>query len=350
MAKTSKLSKVLKRRPAKVDSTPTIPRITNESIAEHREEVLGKARKLVSPLRHSRNRIVRLSVGIAITTIVLFFIGSSLALYKFKTTSSFMYGVTRVIPFPVAFANGRFVSYESYLFELRHYVHYYQSQQNVNFDSKSGKRQLAVLRQRSLDQAIDRAYVAKLAKQHDVHVSVREVNAQVEIARSQNRLGASDAVFQSVLKDFWGWSVADFKHELRQELLDQKVAAALDTDTAKRAKSVRQQLTQGADFAKLAAVASDDKATKDKGGDYGVSIVKSNRDLSPLLIQSIFKLKAGQFSEVINTGYTLEIVKVLKIDGVKRQVAHIAFDYRDISTYTKPLRKEHKPSVYIGVN
>lgn len=350
MPKAPKLLKLSLRRKPATDKSTAVPKITNESIAEYREEVLGRARKFASPLRHSRNRIVKLSISIAVMTLIIFFIGSCLALYKFRSTSSFTYGITRVIPFPVAYADGRFVSYESYLFELRHYMHYYQTQQNVNFSTSSGQRQLAVLRQRSLDQAIDRAYVAKLAKQHNVYVLPTEVNAQVDIARNQNRLGASDAVFQSVLKDFWGWSVADFKHELRLELLDQKVAAALDSATAKRAQNVHKQLEQGADFAKLAQTQSDDAATKKSGGTYSFTITEANRDLSPQLVQEAFKLKQGQISDVIDTGYTLEILKVLKVTGQKRQVAHIAFNYKDISTYAQPLRKQHKPTIYISTN
>ncbi|CAN5387190.1 hypothetical protein BH09PAT4_BH09PAT4_08360 [soil metagenome] len=350
MPKAPKLTKLSLRRKPAPEKTTVVPKITNESIAEHREEVLGRARKFASPLRHSRNRIVKLSIGIAITTLIIFFIGSCLALYKFRSTSSFTYGITRIIPFPVAYADGRFVSYESYLFELRHYIHYYQTQQNVNFSTSSGQRQLAVLRQRSLDQAIDRAYVAKLAKQHDVHVLPAEVNAQVDIARNQNRLGASDGVFQSVLKDFWGWSVSDFKHELKLELLDQKVAATLDTATTKRAQNVYKQLQQGADFAKLAQVQSDDTTTKKNGGTYNFTITEANRDLSPLVVQEAFKLNQGEMSSIIDTGYTLEIIKVLKVSGQKRQVAHIAFNYKDISTYVQPLRKQHKPTSYIGTN
>ncbi len=34
----------------------TMPRITTETIAAHREEVIGKARKYIYPLQHSKNR------------------------------------------------------------------------------------------------------------------------------------------------------------------------------------------------------------------------------------------------------------------------------------------------------
>jgi hypothetical protein len=327
----------------------TVPRITNESVAEHREEVLGRARKLIYPLRHSRAKFIRLSIAIFVVAVVLFLSFCSLALYKFQSTSTFMYGVVRVIPFPVARADGRFVSYDSYLFELRHYMHYYQTQQDVDFSSASGKRQLASLKQRSLDEVMSRAYVARLASEHHVTVSSQEINDQVTLAREQNRLGASDTVFKSVLNEFWGWSVADFKHELKLEILDQKVAATLDTSTTARAKAAYAQLQAGADFAQVASTQSDDIASRASGGSYGFDISPTNRDLPPLIIQALFSLQPGQYSGIINNGYSLDIVKVLSATNGKLQAAHITFTYKDISTYTAPLRQASPPHLYLHI-
>lgn len=341
--------KLLKRKQSSSTTEVAVPKITNQSVAEHREEVLGKARKFIYPLKHSRKRIVKLSVGIAITAVIVFLIGSTIALYRAQSTGAFIYGVTRVLPFPVAFADGRAVSYESYLFELRHYMHYYQTQQDVDFNTDSGKRQLQVIKQRSLNLAINRAYTSILAKQNGIRVSAAEVNEKVELAKEQNRLGSSNEVFRSVLKEFWGWSIADFRHELKLELLDQKVAAALDTESVKEAEQVRQQAIAGADFGKLAAKYSDDNSTKKKDGEYGITITKSNRDLDPQIVDAVFSLKEGEISEVIDTGYTLEIIKVTKITDAKRQAAHIAINYNDISKYTLPLRTEHPPKKLINI-
>lgn len=44
-----------------------------------------------------------------------------------------MYRIAQIVPFPVARVKGvGFVSDESYLFELRHYIHYYETQQKTN--------------------------------------------------------------------------------------------------------------------------------------------------------------------------------------------------------------------------
>src|SRR2546423_961097 len=50
-----------------------VPRITNETVAEHREEVLSSARKYIYPLQHSKHRVVRISISLFIAVIILFF-------------------------------------------------------------------------------------------------------------------------------------------------------------------------------------------------------------------------------------------------------------------------------------
>jgi hypothetical protein len=333
--------------PERPAENTAVPKITNESIAEHREEVLSSARKYIYPLRHSRNRVVKISVGLFVVALVLFFIGCVVALYKLQNTSTFMYGVTRIVPFPVAKAGDRLVSYDSYLFELRHYMHYYESQQGVNFSNKDGKAQLKNFKQRSLDQAVSQAYVKQLADKSKISVSDKEVDQQVELVRSQNRLGASDEVFRNVLREFYGWSVADFKRELKNELLEQRVIAKLDTATNKRANDALAQLKSGADFATLATQVSDDIGTKGNGGEYGFPIDHSSRDISPHAIDELFKLKAGEFSGVINSGYYLEIDKVIEVNGSKLRAAHMTFNFQDINTYLAPVEKQHPTRYFL---
>jgi parvulin-like peptidyl-prolyl isomerase len=324
-----------------------IPRITNETVAEHREEVLSSARKYIYPLQHSAHRVVLISLSLFVAGIVLFFSYCVLALYKFQSSSSFIYGVAQVIPFPVARAGSHFVSYESYLFELRHYIHYYQTQQKVDFNSESGKQQLTTFRKRALDSVVNDAYIKQLAKEHSVSVSNQELNNQIALVRSQNRLGSNDQVFADVLKEFWGWSVDDFKRELKQQMLTQKVIATLDTNTQGRAQNVLNQLRGGADFASLAKQNSDDLSTRDNGGDYGFPIDKSNRDISPQVVDAVFRLQPGQISDVISAGNGLEIVKVQSIEGDKVRAAHIMFAFKNVDAYIKPLQTKDKAHDYI---
>lgn len=323
-------------------------RITNNTVGEHREEVLRKARKYIYPLQHSKHRLVTISISVLLIAIVVFFTYCTLALYKFQSTSGFLYRVTQVIPFPVARSGSDFIAYENYLFEVNHYTHYYKTQQSLDFDSDAGKQQLAEFKKRALDKVINDAYIKKLAEQNGITVSDREVDDQIAIVRDQNRLGSNDKEFQTVLKDFWGWSESDFKRSLKAQLLSQKVVSVLDKDTQARADSAMNKLKSGVDFATLAAEVSDDPTGKTMGGDFGFLIDKSNRDVNPLAVNALFSLKEGEYSEPINVGYGLEIVKNVKIetDG-KIKAQHIIFNFKDINEYVNELKDQEKTRVYL---
>ena len=343
-----RLSRRKKGEEATAEALSNLPRITNETVAEHREEVLKSARKYIYPLQHSRHRIIKISTSLFAAAIVVFFIYCGFALYKLQSTSTFLYEVTRVLPFPVAKAGPSFVAYENYLFELRHLMHYYEVQQKEDLGGKD-RRHLEALRKDSMQKVINDAYVKQVAAANNISVSNREVNDQIVLVKAQNRLGTNDQMLADVLKQFWGWSISDFRRELKTQLLAQKVASKLDTTTQARASNALASLNQGKDFAALAAEVSDDTATKVNGGQYGALIAKSNRDVPPQVVDALFKLQPGQTSAIINTGYTLEIVKVLKIEGDKVQAAHISFNLAPIETYLKPLKEEKKARRFISV-
>jgi parvulin-like peptidyl-prolyl isomerase len=326
-----------------------VPRITNETVAEHREAVLGSARKYIYPLRHSKHHVVRTSLLLLLVAVVGFFAYCTAALYKFQSTSGFIYGVTQIVPFPVAKAGPSWISYNSYLFELRRNMHYYQTQEDTDFSNKDGKALLKRLRQQAMSQVIQDAYVKQLAGSNQVSVSSQAVDGEVQLVRAENRLGGSDRVFREVLNEFWGWNENDFERELKQQLLQQSVVAKLDTATNVRAQTAQKQLIAGADFATLATADSDDTATKANGGAYGITITPDNTQLAPVITAELFQLKPGQISGIINTGYTLEILKVLDGSSQSVHAAHIQFTFKPISVYTDPLQAKEKPRQFIKI-
>lgn len=337
------------RRANKADVTTKaiVPLITTESIAEHREEVLKGARKYIYPLQHSRHRIVIISTTIFIFTVIALFGYGAIALYRLQTTSTFVYRISQVVPFPVARTKSSYVSYESYLFELRHYMHYYEAQEKKNFDTSEGQQQLIAYKQRALDRVVDDAYIKDLARQHDVSISNQEIDTEIAVVKEQNRLGDSDQVFEDVLRDFWGWSLSDFKRSLKQQLLARKVVSKLDETAHTKAKAALEELKAGISFADVAKKYSDDVATKDVGGDYGALINKSNRDVAAQTSAAMFALEPGKYSDIIDTGYSLEIVKLNGFEGDKARASHIQITFMNINDFINPLKEQQKPRLYI---
>ena len=343
----------LRRRSSenKIDQAlENLPRITNETVAEHREEMLSSARKFIYPLTHSRQRIVKVSVTLAVVGLVVFIGYVLTALYKVQSSGTFIYGVTRVLPLPVAKAGDSWVSYESYLFELRHLKHYYETQQEVDFKTDSGRAQLQDFKKQAMDTVVSDAYVKQLASDKKISVSNAEVDEAVALLRDQNRLGNSDSEFEDVLKEFWGWSIDDFRRELKQQLLAQKVVSKLDGSAHIKADAAYSQLKNGTDFAAVAKQYSDDAATRDSGGEYTFMVDRSNRDVAPKVVESLFKLQPGQYSDIIDTGYTLEIVKAISADNGKVRAAHISVNYKPLDAYVKPLEDKNPPKKFIKVD
>lgn len=337
-----KIKKVLPSRKQvdPVSPVSTLPKITNETVAEHREEVLSTARKYIYPLQHSRHKIVVVSITIFVVVLLAFFSYTLLALYRFNDTSGFMYRVTSVLPLPIAKAGPRIVYYNSYLFEIRRYLHYYETQLNVDFSDKKNKEMLVEFRKRSLDNVIQNAYLKQLAKNNHVSVSRREIDGQINLLKAQNRLGSSDDVLEDTLREYWGWSFADFRKALKQEILTQKVAIKLDKDAQAIANSVLAQINSGGDFASLAKQYSQDLATKDNGGNFGITIERNNRDLEPEIVNQLFKLQVGQTSGIVETAKGLEIIKLIaKTDDKKVQAAHIFIGVKPANDYVEQMKK-----------
>lgn len=338
--------KRLKNRKKDAEIKQNVPRITNETVAEHREEVLKSARKYIYPLQHSKHRIVLISASLFIITIIAFFAYCTLALYRFQNSSTFLYRVTQVIPFPVARTGGDFIAYENYLFELRHYTHYYESQLKVNFGNDKDREQLNQFKKRALDKIINDAYVKQLAAELNLSVSEREVEDQITIVRNQNRLGSTEKVFEDVIRDYWGWTVSDFKRSLKTTLLAQKVVAELDTEANNKADAALAELKSGADFAEVAKKYSDDPS-KENGGEIGVPVDKASRLVSAQATSALFKLKPGEFTEIVNTGYALEILKNIETNGDKIRAARIVINFKPIDNFVNDRKEKQKYTQYI---
>jgi hypothetical protein len=329
------------------DALAGVPRITNETVTEHREEVLSSARKYIYPLQHSKHSIVKISLSLFALVIIVFFAVTGLEMYKFQTTNGFFYAVSSIVPFPVAKAGPSWVSYNSYLFELRRNMHYYQTQQQATFKGKDGQAQLTHLKQEAMDQVIQDAYVKQLAKENKVTVNGQTVNNEIATLNAENRLGNSQQTLNSTLSNYFGWNVSDLKRKVKQELLAQAVVSKLDTGTNLRAETALKQLQAGADFGTLAEKVSDDLSTKGNGGEYSFVVTENSSDVSPAITAEVFKLQPGQVSGIINTGFTLEIIKVIDSSSGSAHVAHIQFTFTPVSSYVKPLETSHSPHYYI---
>ncbi len=327
-----------------------VPKITTETIGEHREQVLSGARKYIYPLQHSKHRIIVITSTIIIFTILAFLIYCTAALYRLYQYNTFLYRVTQVVPFPIARTGGTYINYENYLFELRHYIHYYENHQQNLF---GGQAQIDQFRKQALNDVVNNAYVKILADKNKVKVSEKDVDGRIAAVRNQNRLGSNDKVFADVLRDYWGWSIADFKRSLKEQMLSNAVAAKLDTTAQARAEEALAHIRSGEDFGDVTKRSSD-ASDKGSGGDYGFGITRNNPNIPPEVIDKLFKLQPGQTSDIIlasrtdvSRPNTLEILKVNGNDGSTVTAQHMSFNIKDVSSYIDELKKKQPVKTYV---
>ena len=282
----------------------------------------------------------------------MIFIGYvSIRVYSYNDHSDFIYNVTRVVRLPAAWLGSPRVtiSYEDYLFELRRQIHYFSTQQDVDFSSPDGKLLLASYQRKSLQTVIDNTYISQLAKQHAVFVSEEEIDTELSLLRQQNRLAGTDEELEVILKDFWGWSLSDYRRSIRRELVRQKVTATFNHETYERARMVLERIDAGEDFADLATEFSDDISTAANGGEYDFWLDLSAQNAHPKVLEATFVIDVDQTTEIVNTGYQLEIIKVLEVDGDLRRIAHVSFSFADIGPQIDEQRQASPPRILIDL-
>lgn len=342
------VNKFRKKKTSIAAEQPSTTRITNETVAAHRESILAGGRKFKYPLQTPKHRIVVVTVLIVVLTFVAFFGGFTWSLYVAQNTSQFAQRLTQVLPYPVASVDGQLARYSDYLLELRSSMHYLSTKENINFSSEDGKRQLEYQKRIALNKTIDRAYVAKLANEQKLNVSSKEVDAFVDKEINSGQLGVSEQVFKQVIQDYYGWSFDEYRSSVEHQLLRKKVVAKMDTTGRARANAVLADVTTGGkDFAEEAKVVSDDPTAKTNGGDVG--FVSKTTDDPNGLVAAASALQPGQVSQVIEGSDGFYIVKLTEAKDNTIRFSKIYIAYTVYNQKLSELRKNGKIQEYIKV-
>ncbi len=322
-------------------------RITNETVAEHRERILAGGRKFKYPLQYPKHRIV------AITIVLVLLLGISLMgiitwqLYGAQNTGKFIHRITEVIPVPVAEVEGQMVRYNNYLLELRSALHYLSTKEAVNFSSDDGKRQLDYQKRLALNKAIESAYIQKLAKEQSVQITKQELEEFIEREIKNNSLGVTEDVYRQVIKDYYDWSFDDYRESVKKQLLRKKIVAKVDIDGRQKIQSLLNSVQQGSDFSELAKQHSEDQLSKASGGDIG--FVDKNADDPNELIKVAEALQPNQVSDVIEGVDGFYLIKLMEKRESNIHFIKLFVSYKTITQKLEELRKNNKIKEYINV-
>jgi len=336
-----------KLKPKKRSSGEDNPsRITNETVAEHREKILAGGRRFKYPIQVAKHRLAITSIVIGVLAIILLVVLSWQQLYLAQNTSKLLYRITEIIPVSVARVDGERVRFSNYLKKYRSSIFYLQQQNSINLDSADGKRQSDFIKRRELDSAERDAYAAKIAAEKNLSISNKEVDDFInkDIVRKNISLEAYE---KTVLNSFYDWSLNDYRAVVKTELLKRKVRFAVDTAARQKANSIYNQAANGADFATLAKEQSDDELTKVNGGDVGT--VNTDNDDSNGIIAAAQSLDTNQVSKPIQGTDGYYIVKLTAKTGTTVSYSIVKVQLTKFDQDFTKLREDGKIKEFIEV-
>lgn len=341
-----KMKKFLKR--SKKDIIQDTPaKITNETVAEHRERVLAGGRKFKYPVQYQRHKLIRNTVLISVGALILLIVLGWHQLYVAQNSSKLFYRITQLVPVPVASVNGEQVRYSDYLMRYRSSVYYLQQQNTLNLNSKDGKRQSEFVKRQEMDRAEKNAYVRQLARKHGIKVSDEEVMNFIK-RDTDSRSVSLNAYEKTVLLTFYDWSLDEYKSVVKDELLKRKVRLTVDVTARKRIEDLQQQVIGGADMATVATASSEDETTKANGGDSGELSLKSQDPHG--LIAAAQKLQKDQVSPLIQG---VDAYYFIKLIDKNDKMVHFRLVSVKLTQFDKDfaqLRKDNKINEYITIN
>lgn len=345
MKNIKKLSTKLFKKKSSETDVPT--RITNETVAEHREKILAGGRRFKYPVQVAKHRLAIISIIIGVLAIFLLIVVAWQQLYIAQNTSKLLYRVTEIIPVSVASVDGTDVRYSSYLKKYRSSIFYLQQQNLINLNSADGRRQSEeLIKPRELESAERDAYAGKIAAQKRITVTGKEVDDFIakDIARKNISLEAYE---KTVLNSFYDWSLSDYKAVVKTELMKRKVKFAVDTAAQQKADSLYNQVRGGANFADLAKAQSEDELTAPNGGDSGT--VSTDNEDSNGVIAAAQSLTPGQVSTPIKGSDGYYIVKLNSKTATSVSYSIIKVKLTKFDESFQKLREDGKIKEYIRV-
>lgn len=295
-----KLLRSRKKRSAE-DQKPS--RITNETVAEHREKILAGGRRFKYPVQYAKNRLVINTIIISILALVIMVLVVWWQLYYAQNSSTFLYRITRAVPVPVASVDGYLVNYSNYLVGYRSHAYYLEHKEGVDLESKENKRQVDFIKRRAINDAIADAYAAKLAKEYNVSVTDEEVDKALELQRRSRDGVTSVETYNAIILDHFNWTPEEARGVTERKLLRQKVAYKIDEQASKKRTQLENALKTEKDFDKIAA---------SLGGE-GKSMVVSG--ITPLVPRSNQDGGLARAADALKKGETSSVFKSTSGDG-----------------------------------
>jgi hypothetical protein len=324
-------------------------RITNETVAEHRERILAGGRRFKYPMQYAKHRLVFNTILISTVALVAILLIGWWQLYPQQNSSTFLYRVTRVLPLPVANVDGESVAYSDYLVGYRSQAHYLEFKEGVNLASPDNKSQVDYIKRKAMNDAIADAYAAKVAREQKITVTTQQIEDAIKRQRQSRDGTASQETYDAIVLDHFNWTPQEARGVTERKLLRQEVAYAIDTGATRKRDQVVAALATEQDFEKVALAVGGAGASKVTAGIRQL-VPRNNQDGG--LAVAAAKLQKGAVSKPFKstTGDGYYVVKLLDADNDSRiSYAFIKIPLTEFDSRLELVKSQNKVSEYISI-
>lgn len=341
-----RIKKLFNKKEQKKNKKST--RITNDTIAEHREKILAGGRRYKYPLQYAKKHLVTVASTLAVVALLFFGTFTWWQLYQNYTYNKFFYNITKILYLPVGSVDGEYVKFSDYLLNYRSSVHYLSEIEQIKLSSQDGQSQLEYQRREAMSIAVADAYARKKAKEMDISVNTEDVDARIDEARTAENGTLSEQAMEASWERTFGLGVGEMRTLIKNYLLREKVSYAYETTALINADRVDELLKKEDNFESLA------KTLKDEG--VAITYAKSgyvnyNSNYAGLDVNLLKDMKAGEISQrIVGSGKDkIYYVKVLNVSKTSVNFSYIAIDINDFNLKVQELYDEGKVSEYIKV-
>lgn len=339
-----KISRLVKK---KVPDAPS--RITNETVAEHREQIIAGGRRFKYPVQYARHKLVFNAVIIVLISFLLLVVIGVQQLYAAQNSSSFMYRITQIIPVPVATVANEPVRYSDYLMQYRGLEHYLSKYDEIKMDSTDGKAQLDHYRRQSLNKAIAEAYAAKIARDKGIKITDKDIDAIIDQQLNTANGRISQETYDASSMMIYGWDKDEYRQAFSRSLLRAKVAFAVDDPAKTKADTVNAQIKAGKSFDEIAAADTDKVETRATAGTS--TLVSTSSTFNGLNVSDIAKLQKDVVSGALQsaTGDGYFFVKVIEKTDTQVNFQYIHIPLTVFSAQLAELKKSGQIHEFIKI-
>jgi parvulin-like peptidyl-prolyl isomerase len=318
----------------------------NETLEKTLETKENKVIKTAKPNRLAG--LILLSILSVIVAIIAVF---GVGIYGFNWQNNWTQKAEKIIPYPVALVDYKFIPFASYQADLATLIFYYDAL------AKNGEG-LASPSAENLDIAVIQRLIRneatkQVARNYKVKVGKLELEQEMKKIIDQSD---SPAEAEKTLLSLYNWTTLQYRDNVLyyyllrskiQDKLSYDDSQAVNIDAKKRAESILEKIESKADTFENLAKNYSEETSAPQGGNLG-NIARGQ--MVQEFEESAFSLAKDEVSGLVRTKYGFHVIKVLNITGEgeaeQREVAHILIKTLDIDTYIDGQLKEMRVNIF----